>query len=67
MKYSMKCSCGDVMDVEAGNRKEAVAKFKAMMTQDAINAHMSEKHPGKPVMTMAECHAMIEKDVTPMV
>ena len=63
MKYSMKCTCGDVMDMEAGTRDEAVAKFKEMMTQDAIDAHMAEKHPGKPSMTMAECHAMIEKEV----
>ena len=66
MKYSMKCSCGDVMDMEASNRNEAVQKFKNMMTQDAINAHMTEKHPGQPSMTVAACHAMIEKEVTPL-
>ena len=65
MKYTMTCSCGDTMDVEASNRKEAVGKFKGMMTKEAIEAHMKEKHPGSPVMSVAECHAMIEKQVIP--
>ena len=66
MKYSMKCACGDVMDMEAQTRAEAVQKFKDMMTQDVIDAHMAEKHPGQPGMSMADCHAMVEKEVTPM-
>ena len=59
----MTCSCGDTMQMEAENREEAVSKFKAMMTEDAIKSHMAEKHPGLPVMSVAECHAQIEKDV----
>ena len=62
----MKCNCGDTMDMEAENRDEAVKKFKDMMTQEAIDAHMADKHPGQPGMTMADCHAMIEKEVMPM-
>lgn len=59
----MTCSCGDNMTVEAENREGAVAQFKAMMDENAIQAHMTEKHPGQPVMSVADCHAMIEKDV----
>ena len=55
------------MDVDAKNRAEAVGKFKAMMTADAIKQHMTEKHPGEGVMSVAECHAMIEKQVVPAV
>ena len=55
-----------MMEMEAENRDEAVKKFKDMMTQDAINMHMADKHPGQPGMMMADCHAMIEKDVMPM-
>ena len=66
MKYSMQCSCGDVMDREAASRNEAVEGFKKLMTQEAIDAHMADKHPGKPGMSMADAHAMIEKQVTPM-
>ena len=62
-KFSMKCSCGDTMVMDAETREEAVGKFKAMMTQEAINAHMAEKHPADHAMSMADCHAMIEKDV----
>ena len=64
-KFSMTCSCGETMTMEAEDRKEAVEKFKAMMNEDSIKAHMSQKHPGMPVMTVADCHAQIEKDVVP--
>jgi len=61
--FSMTCSCGDVMGVDAENREEALVKIKATMNQVAIDAHMAEKHPGQPSMTEAECHAQIERDL----
>ena len=64
-KFSMTCSCGDVMSVDAATHEEAVAQMKGMMTQEAIAAHMQGKHPGDPMMSMADCHAMIEKDLMP--
>ncbi len=51
------------MTVDAIDRNDAVAQLKAMMTESSIAAHMAEKHPGDPVMSVADCHAMIEKDV----
>ncbi len=65
-KFQMTCSCGDPMTVDAVDRNDAVAQLKAMMTESSIAAHMAEKHPGQPVMSVAECHAMIEKDVVPV-
>ena len=65
-KFTMTCSCGDTMTVEASDRNDAVAQFKAMMDESTIKAHMEEKHPGDPIMSVAECHAMIEKDVQPV-
>jgi len=62
-KFSMTCQCGDTMTMDAKNRNEAVTKFKAMMTPDAIAAHMADKHPGKPVMETAQVHASIEQQV----
>lgn len=59
----MQCSCGDVMSIDAANRDEAVSKMKEIMNEVAIAAHMSEKHPGQPVISVADCHAMIEKDL----
>lgn len=51
------------MTVDAENREEAVSKFKTMMNQEAITAHMNKRHSGQPIMSVEECHAMIEKDV----
>ena len=59
----MNCKCGDTMKVEAGSRDEAVTKMKGMMDEKGIAAHMSEKHPGQPAISVAECHAMIDKEL----
>ena len=59
----MTCTCGDTMTLEAQDREGAVAQFKAMMDEKGIAAHMNEKHPGKPMISVADCHAMIEKQV----
>lgn len=61
MKYSFKCSCGDVMTVDAENREEAVRKLQEMMTEEKIPAHMSEKHPGEPVPSKEQVNQMIEE------
>ena len=62
----MTCSCGHTMEKEAATRDEAVMALKADMTEEAIAAHMAEKHAGEPVMSVADCHAMIEKMTQPM-
>lgn len=59
----MTCSCGDVMNVEAASRDEAVGKLKDMMTEDAVKAHYAEKHPGQDVPPMDQVSAMIETGV----
>ena len=66
MQFSMTCSCGDTMSVDAESRQEAVGKFKAMMDENGIKAHMDAKHPGQPVISVAECHTMIEQQVQPV-
>ncbi|OGZ58392.1 MAG: hypothetical protein A3B96_00220 [Candidatus Spechtbacteria bacterium RIFCSPHIGHO2_02_FULL_43_15b] len=62
-KYTFKCTCGDVMSVEADSRENAVMKMKEMMNADAIAAHMQEKHAGDPVPSVEETHAMIEQNL----
>lgn len=62
-QFKMTCTCGDTMTVEATDRAGAVSQFKAMMDEKGIAAHMSEKHPGQPVISVAECHAMIDQQV----
>ena len=61
--FKMTCTCGDTMTVDAADRDEAVSKFKTMMDEAGIAAHMQEKHPGDPLMSVSDCHAMIEKEV----
>jgi len=53
------------MTVDAATRDEAVAKFKSMMDETGIKAHMDEKHPGEPLISVADCHRMIEQQVSP--
>jgi len=65
MQFSMTCSCGDTQTMDAVTREEAVQMFKNMMTEEMINQHMTEKHPGMPAMSVADCHAMIEQQVAP--
>ena len=51
------------MKVEAETREEGVTKMKEMMDQTAIEKHCAEKHADKPVMTVEEVHAAIDKDL----
>ena len=62
-EYSMTCSCGDVMKTEAESREEAVTKLQEIMTEEAIAAHMSEKHPGDDVPTVEQIHGQIAQDL----
>lgn len=59
----MTCTCGDTMTVDAENREGAVAQFKGMMDEKGIADHMNAKYPGQPLVSVADCHAMIEKQV----
>ena len=60
-KYSMKCSCGHVMAIDANSREEAVTKMKEMMTQEALEAHMKQYHkPEEPMPTLAQAHQQID-------
>lgn len=62
-QYSMTCSCGHTMTVDAVTRSEAAQKLKAIMTPDAIAKHLAERHPGQPVLPVSQVHAMIEQNV----
>ena len=59
MKFSMTCSCGDVMAVDAKSRSEAVRTLKGMMTTATIGKHMKQKHPGQPAPSVNEVHSQI--------
>ena len=62
--FSMTCTCGHTMTMDAANRDEAVAKFKAGMTQEALDQHFRERHqPTEQKPTLAQAHASIEQMV----
>ena len=58
--FSMTCSCGDTMNVDAKDRDEAVTKLRAYMTQEGLDTHFATKHDVKePKPTLEQAHAMI--------
>lgn len=60
-KFSMQCSCGHTIDVEASDLKVAIGKIKNIMNKDAIDKHMAEKHSGEDTPSQNQVYAMIEK------
>ncbi len=61
IKYAMTCSCGDIMPVEAESREAAVEMLKAILNQEAVEAHVNEKHTGAEIPSRAEIQEMIEE------
>jgi hypothetical protein len=51
------------MKVEGSTREEAVSKLKSMMNDSTVAAHMKEKHPGEPMIPVAQVHSMIDKNL----
>jgi hypothetical protein len=65
-KFGITCSCGDAFSVDAATREEAVAKMKGMFDEAGIARHFGEKHPGQPVLSVSEAHAIIEQGLAPV-
>jgi hypothetical protein len=64
-KYSMTCTCGHTLSLQANSREDAVAIFQKSMTEKALEDHMRQWHkPDDPKPTLAEAHAMIQQVVT---
>lgn len=61
--FSMTCTCGDTMTIEAPSRDDAVGQFKAMMDEAGIAHHFAEKHPGEAPMPVEQAHAMLDQAV----
>lgn len=62
-KFSMTCTCGDKVTVDADTREEAVQKLKDQMTAEATASHFAEKHQGQEVPALEQVHAMIDQTV----
>ena len=42
--FSMTCSCGHTMSIDAPDRETAVAQMQAGMTQEALDEHLRQNH-----------------------
>lgn len=62
----MKCTCGQVMKVEADTREEGVEKMKAMMDEKGIDDHWTAFHADgtDPKPTVEQSHMLIEQMLT---
>ena len=58
--FQMTCWCGHQIKVDAEDRQEAVSKIQGIMNENAIAAHMKEKHLGEPVPPLADIHRTID-------
>ena len=63
MKFQMTCACGDKTMIESTDIAAARAELKKRWTQNAIDAHMQDKHMGQPEVAVEQCHAMIDKSL----
>ena len=63
--FQMTCSCGHEIKVQAADRDDAVRRIQATMGKDAIAAHIKDRHPGEPVPTVEQVHAMIAQATVP--
>ncbi|MGE5042342.1 MAG: hypothetical protein ACM3IJ_05585 [Candidatus Levyibacteriota bacterium] len=63
MKYSIICTCGDLISVDAQTRDEAVERMEEMMTPEAIDAHFADNHPGEIPPSKEEMGIMIEQQL----
>jgi hypothetical protein len=62
--YSMQCTCGHSMTVEAATKDQAVGMFKAGMTQQALDEHFSQYHqPTEQKPTLEQAQAAIPQMV----
>lgn len=64
-KFSMKCSCGQVMDVEASSREEGIAKLQQMMDQAGLDAHWTQFHQNdtNPKPSVEQSNAVISQSL----
>lgn len=61
--YTVKCSCGHDLKVNARSREEAVEKAKKEMDEKGIEEHYAQYHEGEPVPSVGEVHQHIEEDI----
>jgi hypothetical protein len=63
MKYSLSCSCGDIMTVRGRTRAKAVRSMKSVINEITLYEHMAQKHIGEAVPTIRQVHTAIEQNL----
>lgn len=58
--YSITCTCGDKMRVEADSREEAVEQLKNGVDELSLANHAAERHPADDAPTIEEMYDIIE-------
>lgn len=58
--YSITCTCGDKMQVEARSREAAVEQLKRSVDELSLANHAAERHPAGDAPTMDELFEIIE-------
>jgi len=66
-QWQSTCTCGMVVGpVEANSKEEALDKMMDIMTPEAIQQHMAEKHPGEPVPSPEQARTNLASTVEPV-
>ncbi|MCL5773496.1 MAG: hypothetical protein M1536_03870 [Firmicutes bacterium] len=63
MKFSMSCSCGEAITVDALDRDDAVKQVRGIMSKEMVAKHMTEKHPGEAVPSQEQVQIMISQSL----
>ena len=64
INFSMTCSDGHTMTVDAASREEAVTMIRAGFTQAELDEHYRSHHsPSETKPTLEQAHAMIDQIV----
>jgi hypothetical protein len=58
--YSITCTCGEKMQVEADTREEAVMELKRSIDELSLANHAAERHPADDAPTIEEMYDIIE-------
>ena len=65
--YTVSCSCGHDIKVNAPDMETAIRQMKMMMDGEGIEDHFDTYHKGQDIPTVDEVHAHIEQDIEEMV
>ncbi len=63
MTYAAQCRCGIKMKTDADSKDDAIKHLINMMSPNALNVHMADRHPGSPIPSQEDVRQMIESTI----